>query len=234
MTASMILRNLHLLAGWQPILGPSIAPNNPSAFNMKVGGNPYYPNAAFISITGKPGLYTGGMYALSIPLPNMMGTNMPASGARFKTKFILDAGAPANMTAMEFGVKVTNTAGLTLPSNYQLDNTKSPSLTVFDLIPLVGQGNWVQVPGAGVPRLQPYQEYSVQEEFNWGSGRENVTQFSINGQTFTPPANMQGIAGLMLGWTPRPLMTVCVQPNVNQNGGSYSLTLTQCDVELTA
>lgn len=240
---SLILRDLHKLPAsatplpntWQSNVSSSVSAGKPSKFTWTFGDNPYYPDAAYLSIAGVAGEYTGGMWSLDLLTPPFPLTGGAATSAVLTTSFILDSGAPANLQALEFGVKATvpqTPKNLTLPSNYQLDNSESPTLTTLTVIPASGLDGWVPIPGGTFPRMTPYTQYTVSQSFSWGSGKMNIPQFTVNGQTFTVPSSLATIAGQNLGWNPAPMLTICVQPNVNQNGGAYDITLTQCDLEL--
>jgi hypothetical protein len=221
------LKNLHLLPGWDVVTGPSISPNVPSKCPPLQQGVAWLPNAALISITGVAGKYSGAMWTRSVPLPISPLTGLPCTNALLKIRFAIDN--PAAMQAIEFGGKPTDSLRNTYNGNVQLDNGKAPNETMLEVAS--ANGGWSVPFGTPLPQLQAGGNHELLEQYSWGAEKCSVQTVNVDGNEYIVPAGLQNVPSQALGWAPS-ILTLCVQPNINETGGSLNLLIRNMDCDL--
>jgi hypothetical protein len=229
-SAIVRLRNLHLAPGWQVVTGPSIAPNVPSKCPLLQQGMPWLPNAALVSITGVVGKYSGAMWTKSFALPISPITGLPCTKALLRIRFAIDNAIPVQ--AIEFGAKPTDALRMTYNANFQLDNSKAPGETMLEIAS--ANGGWSVPFGTPLPQLEANENHQTECAYLWNITTKTASVFEVvidGSMPYSVPVEMQKVPAQALGWAPS-ILTLCVQPNINETGGSLNLLIRNMDCDL--
>jgi hypothetical protein len=224
MTNVIRLKDLHQLP-MKTQTDISVAPYPASVFTA-TQDVPYFPGALRIHIEGLPwsqtkGAAPGGMASSAIALPlNLNGA--PITQATLKIIFALSSATA--IQASEFGFKATLASGLTLPTNFQLDNSQKAGQTAITVIPPSGENGWDVLPNSFMPQLAPNVWHEVIQTVSWATGRMFTPQFTVDGIVIPVPAAQQYVSGLNLGWQ-KSTIDINLQSNTNAAGGSYDTVI---------